>query len=100
MLLFNGNPVPDPQEMALTCLPREGGGLVREAEAAWADLTLALAAAILGPCAAPVNLTFTDPATGARQTRVMALVSSLSEWAREGAMGAVFRRVRLTLREA
>ncbi|MDD4080957.1 MAG: hypothetical protein PHP02_06055 [Eubacteriales bacterium] len=100
MLLFNGNQAADPQELALTCLPREGGGIIREVEAAWADLTLAQAAGILGACCAPVNLTFTDPVTGTRQTRAMALVSSLSQWAREGAGGAVFRLVRLTLREA
>lgn len=100
MLMMNGNQIPSPQALSLTCLPREGGGITREAAIAWEELSWAQAADILGPCAAPVSLSFSDPVTGTRQTLAMGLVSALAETAREGAEGPAYRLLRLTLREA
>lgn len=100
MLLINGNQIPDPQEMRVVCLPGEGGGLAREVQAGWAEIPLAQAAGILGACASPLNLTFTDPVTGARQTLPMALVTAQAETAREDADGSRYRLMRLVLREA
>ena len=100
MLLLNGNPLPDPYEMRMEASPKEGGGLTRGLEIAWARISLPEAAEILGPCGAPLNLTFTDPVTGARQTREMGLVSAACQWAQEGAGGTIFSLLRLFLKEA
>jgi len=100
MLLLNGNPLPDPYEMRMEASPKEGSGLMRGLEIAWARILLHEAAEILGPCGAPLNLTFTDPVTGARQTREMGLVSATCQWAHEGAEGTVFGLLRLFLNEA
>lgn len=100
MLLMNGNQIPDPHEMSVTCLPKEGGGIRRELRLGWADLPPTAAVAILAPMAAPVSLTFTDPASASRQTLPMALASALIEVAREDGDGARYRLVRLTLTEA
>lgn len=99
MLLMNGNQIQDPQELSLICLPREGGGIRREVRAMWADVPPAVTAAILGPLAVPVNLTLTDPVTASRQTLTMALAAAQIEVAQEGAAGAHYRAVRLTLGE-
>lgn len=99
MLLMNGVSIPDPQEMRVRCLPQAGGGLIREVEAAWLEVPQSQAAAILGPCAAQVNLTFTDPMTGGRLTLPMLLTDSQARLAREDGAGAVYARLSLTLRE-
>lgn len=99
MLLMNGLAIPDPQEMQVRCLPQAGGGLVREVQAAWLEAPQGQAAAILTPCAAPVNLTFTDPVSGGRLTLPMLLSEAQAELAREDGAGAVYARLSLTLRE-
>lgn len=99
MLLFNAGPVPDPQELSILCLPGAEGGLTRELRVAWLALPLAQVAGILAPCAAQVNLTFTDPVTGGRLTLPMALVSSQAQVASEEGAGTLYSRLSLTLRE-
>ena len=99
MLLMNGTALPEPREMTVSCLPGAGGGIRRELRALWQQLPLPQVAAILGPCAASVNLTFSDPVSGQRQTLPMALERCEAVVASELPAGTVYARLELQLAE-